>query len=273
MSNVSQGVGWWQASDGKWYAPEQHPDYRPPAPNPPAPPPPAAAAPPPPNPPAPPAPNPPAAATAAPAPPAPNQPAAAAPAPAPAPPTPSAAPATPAPNPPSAGAPLPPSVPAGAAQAPPGFVAPPVSSSPTFSFDVKRWSREEQISGIATIVLFLSLFLPWYTYNFGLGSISADGLWHGWMYLVLLICIAIVAFLVLRAGFAEMPVKLPLTDEQVLLIATGVNAVLTLLAFLLKPGGVGFNGVGWGFGAFVGVAAAVIAVVPIALPVINSRNS
>src|SRR5271169_4540175 len=27
MSDVSQGPGWRIASDGKWYAPEQHPDY------------------------------------------------------------------------------------------------------------------------------------------------------------------------------------------------------------------------------------------------------
>ena len=39
MSDTSQGVGWWQASDGKWYSPERHADYRPP-PAPPAPPPP-----------------------------------------------------------------------------------------------------------------------------------------------------------------------------------------------------------------------------------------
>ena len=128
------------------------------------------------------------------------------------------------------------------------------------------------IAGIATLVLFLSLFLPWYTYNYGLGSISADGLWHGWMYLVLLICLAIIAFLILRAGFAEMPVKLPLTDELVLLIATGVNTLLSLLAFLFKPGGIGLTGVGWGFGAFVGVAAAIVALVAIALPVINPSN-
>ena len=32
MSDVSQGPGWWIASDGKWYPPQQHPDYRPPAP-------------------------------------------------------------------------------------------------------------------------------------------------------------------------------------------------------------------------------------------------
>ncbi|MCX7619639.1 MAG: hypothetical protein N2037_02200 [Acidimicrobiales bacterium] len=27
MSDTPQGHGWWQASDGKWYPPEQHPDY------------------------------------------------------------------------------------------------------------------------------------------------------------------------------------------------------------------------------------------------------
>ena len=26
MSDTSQGSGWWQASDGKWYGPELHPD-------------------------------------------------------------------------------------------------------------------------------------------------------------------------------------------------------------------------------------------------------
>lgn len=29
MSDASQGPGWWQASDGKWYPPEQHPQYQP----------------------------------------------------------------------------------------------------------------------------------------------------------------------------------------------------------------------------------------------------
>ncbi len=30
MSVTSQGLGWWQASDGRWYPPEQHPDFVPP---------------------------------------------------------------------------------------------------------------------------------------------------------------------------------------------------------------------------------------------------
>jgi hypothetical protein len=28
MSDVSQGYGWWEAKDGKWYPPERHPDYK-----------------------------------------------------------------------------------------------------------------------------------------------------------------------------------------------------------------------------------------------------
>lgn len=28
MSDVAQGPGWWMASDGQWYPPEQHPDRR-----------------------------------------------------------------------------------------------------------------------------------------------------------------------------------------------------------------------------------------------------
>src|SRR4051794_22851231 len=27
MSDSTQGEGWWQASDGKWYPPDQHPEY------------------------------------------------------------------------------------------------------------------------------------------------------------------------------------------------------------------------------------------------------
>jgi len=34
MSDFSQGDGWWQASDGKWYPPEQASGYQPPGPYP-----------------------------------------------------------------------------------------------------------------------------------------------------------------------------------------------------------------------------------------------
>lgn len=147
------------------------------------------------------------------------------------------------------------------------------STMPAFNFDAKKWTRAERITGIATLVLFISLFLPWFTYNFGIGTVSVDGLWHGWMYIVLLLCLGIMGYLVARAGFAQMPFKLPMADAQLLLIATGINAVLSFLAFVLKPGGIGFHGIGWGFGAFVGLVAAIVAAVPTGLPAIQARRA
>jgi hypothetical protein len=201
MSDMSGGPGWWQASDGKWYPAEQHPNYQAPA----------------------------------------------------------------------AGTPLPPT----GAAAPAGSPSPPTAAGanrPAFSLDAARLGRAERITGIATLVLFISLFLPWYTYDFGVGSVSADGLYHGWMYLVLLVSLAVMVYVVLRAGFDVMPFKLPMSDAQLLLIATVFNVVLCILAFLLKPGGIGFSGVGWGFGAFLGLVAAIVAAAPLAVPAIQARR-
>jgi hypothetical protein len=141
---------------------------------------------------------------------------------------------------------------------------------PPFKFDAKRWSQADRITAVATLVLFISLFLPWFGVNFGFGSVTVNGLWHGWMYLVLIVSLAIMVYLVARAGFSEMPFKLPMADAQLLLIATGVNAVLTVLAFLFKPGG---GAVGWRFGAFVGLIAALVAAGPTALPAIQARRA
>ncbi|MGD1013566.1 MAG: hypothetical protein ABR963_04145 [Acidimicrobiales bacterium] len=146
------------------------------------------------------------------------------------------------------------------------------SSTSSFSFQMKRWSSAERTTAIATLVLFISLFLPWYTYNFGLGSVSQDGLWHGWMYIVFLLSLAILAYLVSIAGFSELPFKMPIAGEQFLLIASVVNLVFTVLSFVDKPGGIGLSGIGWGFGAFIGLVAAVVAALPLGMPALRARR-
>jgi hypothetical protein len=93
------------------------------------------------------------------------------------------------------------------------------------------------------------------------------------MYLTVLISLAIIAYLIARAGWNEMPFKLPLAEERFLLIGTGVSAVLTVLAFLEKPGGIGFHGVGWGFGAILGLVAAIVAALPLAGPAVQARGT
>jgi len=156
---------------------------------------------------------------------------------------------------------------------PGGMPAAGAARSSSFSFDAARWSQAERITLVASVVLFISLFLPWFTYNYGLGSVSVDGLWHGWMYLTLLICLGLIGFFVAKAGFSPLPFRLPVAEERLLLIATAVNAVLCILAFLLKPGGIGFTGIGWGFGAFLGLIAAIVAAAPTAVPAIRARRA
>ncbi len=189
MSDVSQGEGWWQASDGKWYAPEQQSASRPAA-----------------------------------------------------------------------------SSPGSGSSTSSG------SSRSGFKFDIKKLSKEELITGVATFVLFISLFLSWFTASASIYSVSRNGFYHFWMYLVLLICLGILAYLVGSAGYDELPIKLPMPKQQLLLIGTGANAVLTILAFLFKPSGGGVVSISWGIGAWLGLIACIVAAAPSAIPAIKART-
>lgn len=142
-----------------------------------------------------------------------------------------------------------------------------------FVFDYKKLSREYLISGIATLVLLISLFLPWVTVNFGgLGSASASGVdLHGYLWFVFVINLAVLAFLGLKASSPQMPLRLPVPESQALLIATGVQFVIVLLGFIFKGYPSGY-GVGYGYGAFVSLVAAIVAVAPFAIPFIQARR-
>ena len=143
---------------------------------------------------------------------------------------------------------------------------------PTFNLDLRRLTRDDQIVGGATLVLFISLFLPWFTVSVrGFGSGSVNGLYHGYMYIDLILALAVLAFLVVRAGFDELPFRLPVSPEQALLAVTGLNLLLALISFVFKPASVLGISVGWGIGAFIGLIAAVVAVAPLGLPILRSR--
>jgi hypothetical protein len=175
---------------------------------------------------------------------------------------------------PGCGAPL--SAPAAAAPATaPPAAAPPAAAASSVKFDATKLGQTDRIVGIASFVLLISLFLSWFSVSLGsIGSVSASGLSaHGYLYLVLILCLVIIALRAVRAlGVWEFPSTAPVSEEQALLIATAVNLVLVVLAFLLKPGGVG-SGVGWSFGAFIGLVAAIVALVPLARPALAARKS
>jgi hypothetical protein len=154
---------------------------------------------------------------------------------------------------------------------------PPAGGQQSFSFDAARWSQAERITGVASAVLLISLFLPWFSISGSVlgehfsASISGTTA-HGYLWLVFFISLAIIAFLVIAAGFATMPFQLPLGRELVLLAATAVNLLLILIAFFVNPSAFA-AGVGWSFGAFIGLIAAIAACVPLALPVLRARRT
>ena len=145
------------------------------------------------------------------------------------------------------------------------------SALPAFKFEALRWSTADRISGSATVVLFISLFLPWFgVSSFGY-TVTASGLSsHGFLIIVLLLSLAILVYLVARAGWDRLPIGIRLAHAPVMLVATAINLSLVLIGVLLKPGG---SGLGWAFGSFVALIAAVVAVAPIAIPALKERNS
>ena len=144
-----------------------------------------------------------------------------------------------------------------------------------FSFDAARLSPADKIAGAASAVLLISLFLPWFSASAGpFASASASGVAaHGYLWVVVLLCLGIIAFLALGAGFAVMPARLPFARQTILLAATGLNLLIVLLAFFSRPSGLGLVSVGWDFGAFVALIAAIVAATPLAAPVLQGRHS
>jgi len=176
--------------------------------------------------------------------------------------------------------------------APAGAVAP-AGSAGQFAFDLNRLSTEEKVAGVASFVLLISIFLPWLsgsatvtvagvTSKTNYGSINGYTL-HGYFWLVFVLSLAVLAFLVLKAGFASFPVQLPLSDDQVVLGLTAISFVLVLLGFLFtgygfaRGGGVvapGYSyhyGTSRSFGAYLSLVAAIVAVAPFGWPLIKKQ--
>jgi hypothetical protein len=126
--------------------------------------------------------------------------------------------------------------------------------------------RRDLVFGISTLVLLVTLFLPWYR----LGPISVDGLGaHGWLFIALLNCIVLVLSVVIKAsGAGDLAEMGRLSREQLLALLTGINlALVVLLGFLFKPAGFG-----WAWGAYLALIAALVAFAPFGLPMLQERR-
>jgi hypothetical protein len=155
--------------------------------------------------------------------------------------------------------------------------APAPSAKPQVKFDWASINHVDRLVGIGTLVLFISLFLPWYSFKFGgiIGTVSWDGLTaHGYLYITLFVSLGVIALLAAEAAGAwKLPATSPMNHDQLLLGATTINFVLVLIAFVFKPGGYSFSGVGWSYGSFVALAASIVAAFPLGWPVIQARRA
>jgi hypothetical protein len=150
-----------------------------------------------------------------------------------------------------------------------GQHSPPASVPPReFRLDLRRLSRAEQTAGGASLVVLVSLFLPWFGFSARGASISVTGTTaHGYLVIVVITALMLTGYLVLRSGSDEFPLPLPITHETLLLAGTGVQFVLVLVGFLNVPPAE----LRWEIGAYLALLAAAVAAIPVVRPVIRSR--
>jgi len=144
---------------------------------------------------------------------------------------------------------------------------PPPAPAREFRLDLRRLSRVDQTVGGASLVVLVSLFLPWFGFGTLGANISIAGTTaHGYLVVVVITVLLITGYLLLRSGWAEYPVRLPIAHETLLLAGTSVQFLLVLIASLDVP----LAGLGREIGAYLALLAAAAAVIPVARPVLRS---
>jgi hypothetical protein len=174
------------------------------------------------------------------------------------------------------------------------------------SFDFGRLRRGDLIAGIASFIVFITLFLPWYSFGASAASASAtptpaeqqlvlaicanqpavcssqtppqfsvgglSGVGGAWHYLILVLAIITVLFVLSRATDA-MP-QVARYHWQTLLGLTALQGLLVLIAFADNPlsllDSVGSSG--WGVGAILALIAAIAAVAGAVLVMQESKK-
>jgi hypothetical protein len=126
-------------------------------------------------------------------------------------------------------------------------------------------TAKDRITGPASLVLLISFWTPWYS----VGPVSFDGLTvHGWLFIAALDSIVLVLYALITAfGAGDLAPQGRLSKDQLLALMTGVNFALVVFGFLLKP-----TGFGWSWGAFLALAAAIVAFLPFGVPLIQEQR-
>jgi hypothetical protein len=149
-----------------------------------------------------------------------------------------------------------------------GQHGPPVSAPPReFRLDVRRLSRADQTVGGASLVVLVSLFLPWFRFGALGANVSVAGTTaHGYLVIVVVTALLMAGYLLLRSGWDEFPFPLPIAHETLLMAGAGAQFVLVLIGFLDVP----LAWLSWEIGAYLALLASAAAAVPVVRPVVRS---
>jgi peptidoglycan/LPS O-acetylase OafA/YrhL len=145
---------------------------------------------------------------------------------------------------------------------------PAAAATPPYRFQLRRLTPIDQITAAATVVLFISLWMPWFGlsgngYDYSLGGINA----HSYLAFVLLTTVFLIGYLAARAGWDRLPIRMPVAHAPLLLVVGLVQLVIVVIAFLSAPTNLGHDA-----GSILGLIAAIGAVLPIVIPVIQASQ-
>jgi hypothetical protein len=167
-----------------------------------------------------------------------------------------------------------------------GYAAPrqprPAGAGPAFQLDLRRLTQVDRIVAGASLIAMISIWLPWYSVAWGSDAFESQGSatfsgtsLHSWLWLEFVVALLLIGYVVLRAGFPESRISLPIAHAPLLIIGTGLQLLLILIAFADIP--YGNLGMGWGWAAFIGLLAALAAAAPVMVPAarsyLESRNA
>jgi hypothetical protein len=151
------------------------------------------------------------------------------------------------------------------------------SALPPANFSLSRLTTVDRIIAGATLVTMISLWLPWYTGKDSVlgitstASISGTGD-HGWLWLEFILALALLAYFAAKAAWDQLPFRLPVSDEWLLIGGTGLQFLLILIGFIALPSTDGIQGfsVSWDYGAFLALIASITAAAPVVYPAVKT---
>jgi hypothetical protein len=145
----------------------------------------------------------------------------------------------------------------------------PGSNIPSRPFrpDVRRLTQVEQAAGGATLIVLISLFLPWF--GFGANASVSGTAAHGYLAIVVLLAVLMAGYLLQRSGRDEAGFRLPVAPETLLLAGAGLQFAAVVIAFCEVPP----SGHNREYGAYLALIAAAAAGGAAAIPPIRSRQA